>query len=270
MLVVLAFLAGCIGAVVGGTQVFIMYGIAGLFGTALSFTSLDLTFYNNVFHNLFLLPAVIFNGNVLATAYASRKYDIKGWEITRSLSFTRDPIVILMGGIGAVIGYLVFSFFSWSGIPIDCGAITVLLVELAFRFIFHRGKQINTFHLNRLFQSGWRYWGYELIVAVVISAASAYFVNETGILMMPFYISATSLILAFVDPGFPSTHQISMVASYAALYSGNVLIAVLFGILSQFIMIVFSAGMNTDMDTHIDPPAVSIATCSLLIFTLFR
>ncbi len=270
MMIAVAFLAGCIGALVGGTQVFVLYGIAGLFATALSFTSLDFTFFNEVFHNTFLLPAVIFNGNVLATAYASRKYDIKGWQITKSLTFTKDPLVICMGGIGAVIGYLMFTFFTWAKLPLDCGALTVMLAEMIFRLFFQKGKQYNEYHLHQLSKLGAKYWLYELVVAVVVAAASGYFVIQTGILMMPFYISAATLLLSFVDPAFPATHQISMVASYAAFYSGNLAIAVLFGVLGQLIMIGFSAGFNTDMKTHIDPPAVAIAICSLLIFTIFR
>lgn len=270
LMIGIAFLAGCVGALVGGTQVFVLYGIAGLFGTALSFTSLDMAFYNDVFHNTFLLPAVIFNGNVLATAWAARKYNIKGWEITKSLAFTRDPSVIFMGGLGAVIGYLVFTGFNLLGLSVDTGALTVLTVEILFRLLFQRGKQYNENSTRQLGTTTAKYWCYELMVAVVLSLASGYFVEMTGILMMPFYISASLLLLAFVDPAFPATHQITMVASYAMFYSHNIVVTVLFGVIAQLIMILFSAVFNADMKSHIDPPAVAIACCSFVIFALFR
>ena len=33
--------------------------------------------------------------------------------------------------------------------------------------------------------------------------------------------------------------------------------------------LIFGMVLNTDCGTHIDPPAVAIATCSFILFTLF-
>ncbi len=265
----IAFLAGCVGAVVGGTQVFIMYGIAGLFATTLMRTGMDMTFYNDVFHNTFLLPAVIFNGNVLATAFASRKYEIPGCDINRSLAFTKDPFVILMGGVGAVIGYLVFQLFVRIGIPADCGAWTVLMVEICFRQFFKKGPHANVHNFHLLMKMPMKNWLYELILAAVFSLVTGYFVIRTGLLNVPFYLSATSLLLIFVDHSFPTTHHITMVASYAAMYTHSLVFAFVFGIVSHLIFTFFMGVFNDKMETHIDPPAAGIAICSLLIFTIF-
>ena len=50
--------------------------------------------------------------------------------------------------------------------------------------------------------------------------------------------------------------------------TGNIIIAVVFGVIAHFIGLILACAY-TDCGTHIDPPAVAIATCSLIIFTLF-
>ena len=91
----------------------------------------------------------------------------------------------------------------------------------------------------------------------------AYFAKETGLYTIGFSISALSLIFALNDPAFPATHHTTLVAGYAIAQTGNILIAVaiVFGVIAHFIGLLFG--------THVDPPAVAIAICSLILFTLF-
>ena len=82
-------------------------------------------------------------------------------------------------------------------------------------------------------------------------------------------ISALTLIFALSDPAFPATHHTTLVVGYAMAQTGNILIAVIFGVIAHFIGLIFGMVLNTDCGTHIDPPAVAIATCSFILFTLF-
>lgn len=77
------------------------------------------------------------------------------------------------------------------------------------------------------------------------------------------------LIFSLNDLAFPPTYHTTLVVGYANAQTGNILIGIIFSILAHFISLIFGMVLNTDCGTHIDPPAVAIATCSLFIFTLF-
>lgn len=84
-----------------------------------------------------------------------------------------------------------------------------------------------------------------------------------------YYWFLLSLIFALNDPAFPATHHTTLVAGYAIAQTGNILIAIAFGVIAHFVGLLFGMVFNTDCGTHVDPPAVAIAICSLILFTLF-
>lgn len=114
-----------------------------------------------------------------------------------------------------------------------------------------------------------RFWLFQFLIGLAVSAVMAYFAKETGLYTIGFSISALSLIFALNDPAFPATHHTTLVAGYAIARTGNIAIAVLFGVIAHFIGLLFGMIFNTDCGTHVDPPAVAIAICSLILFTLF-
>lgn len=59
----------------------------------------------------------------------------------------------------------------------------------------------------------------------------AYFAKATGLYTIGFSISTLSLIFALNDPAFPATHHTTLVAGYAIAQTGNILIAVAFGVM---------------------------------------
>lgn len=95
--IILAFFAGILGTLIGGTQTFICTGFVGLLVIIFNHCGIDTTFLNEVISNNLFLPCIIFNAAVLATAYAGTKHDIRGVETSRSLAFTNDPYVLLVG-----------------------------------------------------------------------------------------------------------------------------------------------------------------------------
>lgn len=265
----IAFCAGILGSIIGGTQTFIITGFVGIIVFCLQTIGIETTFINDVVLNTVLLPCIIFNGAGFATAYAALHHPIRGVDTGRSLTAFADPAVLLAGGIGGVGGYLIYAFENYFSFPVDTGAVSVFLIGVLGRILFNQEQNYNQLGINFLKKPQIKFWSFQLIMTIAISFVCAYLVKETGLYTIGFSISAMSLIFALNDPAFPATHHITIVVGYAIMQTGNIFIAVIFGILSQIIFIVFGMIFNTDCGTHIDPPAVSIALLSFILFTLF-
>ena len=110
---------------------------------------------------------------------------------------------------------------------------------------------------------------FNAIMAAVIAVVTAYFVQLSGIVSIGFSVSALTILFLFIDPGFPATHQITIIAGYAIMATGNFALAAAFGVLAQMIFMVSNKIINTNVHTHQDGPAMAIWICSLLIFVLF-
>lgn len=266
IMILIAFCAGVLGSLIGGTQVFVLYGIAGIIGIVLELAGLDITLYNLYLMNCLFLPCVIFNGDVVACAYASKYHDIKGYQTGRSLAFTNDPRVLILGGIAGVIGFLFVSLENFLQLPIDTGALCVLFVGIITRFLFYKGENIHKRNLMYLKRTKLDFWLFHILSGFVFSVVAAILIELTGFVMLGFYISAACLLFGFFDIHLPCSHHTTLVAGYAIMQTHNLALAVLFGIIAHLISLVFTLVCNSEQGTHIDPPAVAIAVCSLFIF----
>ena len=157
---------------------------------------------------------------------------------------------------------MIFAFENYFSFPVDTGAVSVILVGVLGRILFNQEDTYNEKNLDFLEKASPSFWGFQFLIGLAVSTVMAYFAKETGLYTIGFSISALTLIFALSDPAFPATHHTTLVVGYA-------MIAVIFGIIAHFIGLIFGMVLNTDCGTHIDPPAVAIATCSLIIFTLF-
>ena len=261
--------AGVLGTLTGGMEAFIIYGFVVIAQTILASCGHDMTFFEQYLSNLVFLPAVMFSAAVPATAYAARKYDIKEWEIDRSLAFTHDPMVLLVGAITGMVGYSLFALAVNYHFPMDTGAFSVICVAVVARLLFRREQTINK-HASRVLNDGGR-WLWECVMAAVVAGLTAVFVKKTGIVTAGFMLSAALLVLQLFPKTvfFPTTHQITMVAGYAMIATGNIFIAMIFGVIAQIIFILFGGFLNMGCGAHIDPPAVAIGICSLAINLIF-
>lgn len=266
---ILAFFAGILGCCLGGTQTFVCTGFVGIIVSIISLLGYQAQFLNDVILNVLFLPCIIFNGAAVATAYAALHHDIRGVQTDRSLLFTKDYKVFLCGGICGLIGYLLFSFFSYLAIPMDIGALVVVGVEVIGRLLFNQEQWINKKGFAPSPRATIHLAVFQIIFAIIISFITIILVKWTGLVAIGFYISAFSLIFALKYPQFPATHHISMVVGYAFVQTGQIGLAILFGVLAHMLFTVFGIVFNVDCGTHIDPPAVAIGTFSLIIFTLF-
>lgn len=267
-LIVLAFFAGMFGAATGGTQVFILTGIFGIIGHILTLNGIVIPFFNDIILNLILVPCISFNGAALATAYASKHHNIRGIDTNRSLLFTGDYKVFICGGIGGVVGYLLLTLFTYLKLPLDIGGLVVGLVGFGIRAIFS-GKFVSKEKFVPSKAALINMLSFQVAFAIIIAFATALLVKATGIVGFGFSISAASLYFGFKYPSFPATHQMTMVAGYAYGQTGDIFITVLFTIAAQLIFTVFGMKCNTDLGTHIDPPAIAIAALSFIIFVFF-
>lgn len=268
VMMILAFIAGVLGTFLGGTQTFVCTGFVGLIVSFLTILGYEVSFLNDVVLNVLFLPCVIFNGAGVATAYAAKNYDIRGVNTDRSLLFTKDYKVFLCGGVFGLLGYLLFSLFTYLNAPLDIGALVVVIVGVIGRLLFNQEQWINKKAFAPSKNAMINLLSFQLILSLGVSFITILLVKLTNITAIGFYVSAFSLIFAFKYPQFPATHHISMVVGYAFMQTGDILISVLLGILSHLLFTIFGMTFNVDCGTHIDPPAVAIGTFSLIIFTL--
>lgn len=266
---ILAFLAGGLGAVIGGTATFVMTGFIGIVVAIMSVCNCDVTSISDLFLNLVFMPCVIFNGAVAATAFSANKlgYNHGGEDGSKSMLYTKNPLVLVVGCIFGLIGYLVYLAFNKLGVPGDLGAFSVMSVGFLVRFLFGTHKWKN--HEATCLFKDLNGLLFQVLYAGIVSYITAYFVRICGIASIGFSISALSLIFGYFVADFPVTHHTTLIAGYAIMQTGNMGLAVLFGIIAQLIFVVFSDYFNTKLDTHVDGPAVAIAICSAIIFGLF-
>lgn len=266
---VLAAMTGGLGTVIGGTQTFILTGFIGIMGITLQLLGHDMTFFNYEVSNLLFLPAVIFNGAVVGTAYAARKYEIRGFETGRSLGFTSDPIVFLMGCIGGLAGYLLFNLATYCGFTCDQGSFSVIAVGIITRLLFNQEQKYNRRGLMFIEQGDLKYWTFLILFSISLSVIIGYFTEKTKLYTVGFSLSALTLVFGLTDPSFPATHHLTLVAGYAMMYTHSLIWAVVFGVLSEVLCDMFARVLNTECGTHVDPPAFAILVCSFIIFTFF-
>ena len=275
-LVVFSFCIGILGAMFGGIQTFICTGFAGIVVYALKAAGIEPTLLGDTVLNMLLLPAIIFNGSAVATAVAAKKYpnELQGWDITRSLIFLHDTGVMLVGGLGGALGYLLFSLFTHIGLPTDAGAAAIIVVGVIVRLTLSNGRKWNPDATTYYRQEGWKYWVFQTVNCLAVAAVFAFILHEAGPAFygVGFSISAALLMFGYAGDGqkVPTTHQITAVVGTAlTLTGGSIPIAIAFGLLSNHIYLVFAKYLNEDCSTHIDPPAVGIVVASLLLNIIF-
>lgn len=275
-LVLFSFGIGILGAMFGGIQTFICTGFAGIIVFVLRAAGVETTFLGGEVLNTLFLPAIIFNGAGLSTALAARRHpgELEGWDISRSLIFLHDTTVMLVGGLGGAIGYLVFAIASSLGWPADAGSFSVILVGIIGRMVLGNGRWWNPSASAYYREQGPSYWLFQNVNCLAMAVVTAILLKEAGpdFYGIGFYISAALLIFGYAGGGqkVPTTHQITNIVGVSmGLTGGNVLISVLFGVLSNLVYLLFAKYFNEDCSTHIDPPAVGIEVTTFILGLLY-
>lgn len=270
----LSLLLGIVGAIIGGTQTFIAVGFAGIMVFALKAAGVESTFLTDVLMGRVFLPCVVFNAASVSSAFAARRgYKINGWDVTHSLIFTHDPTVMLMAGLGGLVGYLIYALALTVGLPADAGALSTIVVGVLTRALLGHGHWVNHAAMAYYREQGARYWVFQTINAVAICGVTAAVLSQVdpAYYTIGMYVSAMLMLLQTMDRDsltYPTTHHETLTVGYALAATGNPMTAALFGMLANYIYLLFARYFNEGCDTHIDPPSVAILICSLILFPL--
>lgn len=299
---ILAFCTGCVGGSIGGLQAFIFTGLVGLGGLGLLAAGVT-TVIGDIAFNFWFAPPMAFLGGVLATTYAKSKgLTGSGKDISTPMMSTRRIDVVLMGGLGGFIGWIVSNILTGTlGIKVDGGGITIWIVSIVIKLIFDKslfgtvpdeikakGGRFSTKH-DMCWSPAQRSAGMKFVISLVwggVGAYAAYMMTTAGVTIgsdalrdngyfITFFISAASLMFATMGFAIPTTHHITLPAAYAVY---NLMAANNFGNVDMLNLILWGMAIGivggflgdflADIfcvygDVHIDPPAMAICCTSM-------
>lgn len=285
MALIAAFGGGLIGAYMGALPAFILTGVVAMAGGVAAMAGAADVTVGFVAFGSFLGPHVAFAGGVAAAAFAANKRHCleSGTDILSSLNGTADPAVLAVGGIFGVLGFLIhYVVGAILGLPTDHPGITVLILAVVTRLLLGSSGLIGKYEGEgkRVYFTMGRGLVYNILlgggigIAVGFVAQSMVNAGVSDALMGSFPIVCfgfSAITLIFTQTGFamPATHHITLPAASAAVMSGNPLMGVLFGIIACLIGDFVGNTFNSHCDSHIDPPATTIALIMFPINLLF-
>ncbi len=299
-----AFGGGLFGAAIGGLPAFIFTGFMVMVGVANAMAGGEFDFTGNIAFGPVFGPHISFAGGAAAAAFAAKRGVLEdGKDIATPLIGTRDPMVLVVGGLFGMGGYLVNAllgyFLSFAGaagpIPLtDTVALTVVLSSLVARVAFGSTGLLGTLRdedrtRGRLTPGDGHAWvehqqtmpqsillglGAGLLSGYVVTTfteAGDQFLGPATVLM--FGVAAVSLILLQIGmPGAVTHHMFlpAAVATGGAISLGAtgvvaVLAGVAGGILGALFGELYSRLFLIHGDTHIDPPAFAIFTMATIV-----
>lgn len=273
-LILAALGGGMIGAFWGALPSFIFTGVLALAGNCIIAAGGGPEVLNLAFGPWFG-PHIGFAGGVAAAAFAAKIGDLEsGTDILSPLVKFGKPLTILVGGVfgilGAVILYLFTTVLGLSNLTnFDNIALTVATSGIISRLIFGKSGIIGRKEADRKFFPDSNTILFDAVCGLGFGLIGAYVAINTGLGSLPFAVSAFSLI--FVQFGMPSlaSHHITNCAAVAALASGNLYVGLAFGIVAAILGTIYVHIFNSKCDTHIDPPALTIATLTLVVALFF-
>lgn len=250
--IVAAFGGGILGAALGALPAFIMAGILVLANMP------DMAF------GPYFGPHISFAGGVAAAAFATKRGLESGKDILTPLAKLNDGYVLLVGGIFGAAGLIVQKMLAGVGTPTDTVALTVGISGIAAQLIFGSKKVFSGYSLpdskTAIFL---------IMLGLGVGLISGYAAIVTKNVVLGFGVAATTLILVqFMGVG-PATHHIALPGALAAAATGNIWIGGLFGIVGALLGDFFGKTMNSS-DTHVDPPALTIATLTLIVVLFLK
>jgi hypothetical protein len=247
-----AFGSGMFAAAVGALPAFIMCGF------------LVLANLPEMAFGPYFGPHISFAGAVAATAFAGRKDLVNSKDILAPLVKYNNGSVLFVGGLFAAGGMAVNKLLANFATPVDTIALTVGISGLVAGLIFGRGKLLAPYKLPDASTAF-----FLLLLGLGVGLISGYAAVVGKNVLLGFGVAAASLIfLQFLGVG-PVTHHIALSAAYAAAAVGNIWIGGLFGILGAFMGDFFGKTLNSG-DTHVDPPAITIAVLSAVVFIFLK
>ncbi len=276
--ILVAFGAGIFGAAIGALPAFIFVGFLILVGIAIQAAGGGTDFLNIPLGPAWGPHVAGWASGVAAAAYAAKKGKLEtGRDIATAIMGLNMPDALLIGGLFGIVGYVLnWAFglvgFAWT----DTIAFTVTISAIIVRVIWGNGVfgKISAGQSRFAPDDGskWLIWQSDLKQRVVIGLGgglmSAYFAlvlgPENGGVLLGFAISAASLVFLQVGVKIPVTHHITLVSAVAAAASGSLIWGAAFGVGAALLGEYIACTFLIYGDTHIDPPAATIAAMTSL------
>jgi hypothetical protein len=275
MTVCAAFGGGMWGAALGAVPAFIFTGLLALLGAAAAASGhkelVDIAF-GPVFG-----PHISFGGGVAAAAYAASRGKIpSGRDIASALMALKSVDVLLIGGVFGVAGLALNWALGLVGAAhwTDTIALTVIVSNIAARIIWGKtsvigpvsGPDGQRFRPND--SATWLPWqqdfSHVLAIGVSVGLAAAYLAAHSALTAaadaLAFGIATSVLIFLVMDRKVPVTHHIALPAAVGVLHGAGFFGGALCGVAGALVGEIGSRVFLIHGDTHIDPPAVGIAT----------
>ncbi len=279
------FGGGVLGAVLGGTQAFAMTGVVAIIaGIAYSAGAVAGDFANLMAFGALLAPYAAFIGGVAAEAYAKKIGKIDSVSSCTACVGFADPSILCVAGVFGMIGYVIATGIGLilpTAVATDNPGFTVFWLGCIIRIIFGKRGLLSDASVRKPFSTGSAFatnivWG--LSVALGVSCTYVVMAEAMGTEVLGMYhivifgLAAVSLLLLLSGTNMPAWHHTGIIsaeavmAGYAIGGAGTgIILGVIMGCVAN-ILADFDANMfNTDVDSHIDPPAFAIWICTIIL-----
>ncbi|WP_432403178.1 hypothetical protein [Wukongibacter sp. M2B1] len=278
-----AFGGGLFGAALGALPAFIFTGFVGLAGVAIIGSGGTVDILGQVAFGTLLGPHIAFAGGVAAAGYAANKKKAlgSGTDILYPLMKTNDAMVLIVGGVFGILGYVINYLYSEVlALQTDTVAMTVFTSGVIARLVFgstgifgkyedektESGASSGAVVAKRRFIPDSKSLSTTIVLSLGLGLVISYVVDITQIGALGFCISAASLIFAQTGFSIPTTHHITLIAGVATIATGSIFMGAVFAIISGVLHEIIGLTLNSYNDTHIDPPATAIFIVTFIIF----
>lgn len=270
----IAFGGGIFGASLGAVPAFAFVGVLVLVGVAIQAAGGGGDFVGTVAFGYFGPHVGGFAAGVAAAGFAASRGKLDSGRNVGVGLMLNHPDVLLIGGLFGLAGYVINWLFGLIGFAwTDTVALTVVASGIIVRLIWGKtgltgrvtnGQSRYASFANNMMQNIVLGLGVGLFSAALVVGVG---VNNGGSIL-GFGFSAASLIFAVMGLKIPATHHVSLPAAVATVASGGLLWGAIFGILGALVGEFWGNSLNDHGDTHIDPPAATIATLTSLSLLL--
>lgn len=283
--ILIAFGGGIFGAAIGALAAFEFVGLLVIAMTVAQITTGSATDFIDFPFGMFGPHTGGFAAGVAATAWAAKKGKLaSGRDITAGLSGLGAYDVLLVGGVFGALGYVIAWGLNQFALPsgsawTDTVALTVVISGIITRLVFGKTGLLGKpdAGIRRCYPPQDKCWmPYHSripqlsVLGLGIGLLAGYLGMKFGTngALLAFGISASSLIFLHFNTQVPVSHHIALPAALAAVASHSLLWAALTGIICALIGELVSRLFLIHGDTHIDPPAMTIALMTSVINVL--
>ena len=289
-----AFCAGAFGAMLGGSAAFSLTGMFCAISMAALVGGADAAFLHTaVAFGPMMLPAVSYAAGATSAHYARWRGYVpygEGRNTDRALMTLGHPDVILFGGCIGALGCICNSLMGRIGLGaiMDTSAAYIWFITLTLKILLDRevfskpdaeSARLGRFHrqakswqpaMTRPFDMvlhGGVIAGIAACCTAEVLASENEMLRQYGV-FLPFTVSCVVLVLGQGKTKVPTTHHITICASYALAAGGNIGWGVLAGVAVTIIGDFLGRVFHVHGDVYICPAAMSIVVVSLIVMGL--